>query len=460
MRAAVSEINRAGHPALGSGCVSMDTATAEYPQPVAGIGGGDQGKLPPWVSSSAAYRPAPLPLPRNRRRPRLLIILLIGLVMVTLLAVSHVWRAASALPWAPATASPGWTRPAGSPLRAPSTAAPPVTLPTVTSEGIDLSALAARVNPAVVDINTELSVPNGRGAGTGIVLSPSGEVLTNNHVINGASSITATDVGNGQTYPATVVGYDRDHDIAVLQLQGASGLPTAAIGDSNEVAVGAAIAAIGNAGGRGGTPSVAPGTVSALDQTVTVTDDITGTAHQLAGLIQVAADVQPGDSGGPLVNTAGQVIGIDTAGSAGSRWQPSGGDGLAIPINDAIAISKQIQSGTASTAIHIGATGVLGILVQDSAGQAAPRHRSWGGYGAVSSGAHLAGVMPGSPAEQVGLSAGDTIVSTGATTVDSPATLTTLLTDHHPGDTIRLTWLDVAGQSHTAAVRLVAGPPN
>ncbi|MGH3770460.1 MAG: S1C family serine protease [Pseudonocardiaceae bacterium] len=330
------------------------------------------------------------------------------------------------------------------------------------SGALDLSALAAGVDPALVDINTRLGDSNEQGAGTGIVLSSSGEVLTNNHVINGATNITATDVGNGQTYPATVVGYDRGHDIAVLQLRGAAGLRTASIGDSSGVAVGDEIAAIGNAGGRGGTPSVAAGTVSVLGQTVTVSDDITGGAEQLTGLIQVAADVQPGDSGGPLVNTAGQVIGIDTAGSAGSRWQPSGGEGLAIPINDAIAISKQIQTRTASATIHIGATGILGVLVQDPTAQAAPRYRGESGrqHGSVTSGALVAGVTPGSPAEQSGLAAGDVIVSVGGATVDSSATLTTLLTGHHPGDAIRLTWMDVSGQRYTATLLLATGPPN
>jgi S1-C subfamily serine protease len=183
-------------------------------------------------------------------------------------------------------------------------------------------------------------------------------------VINGATSINVTDVGNGQSYPATVVGYDRGHYIAVLQLQGASGLQTASIADSNGVAVGDEIAAIGNAGGLGGTPSIAAGTVSALNQTITVSDDTTGSAQQLAGLIQVAADVQPGDSGGPLVNTAGQVVGVDAAGSTGSRLESAGGEGLAIPINDAIAISKQINAGTSSATVHIGSTGILGIAVR------------------------------------------------------------------------------------------------
>jgi len=268
-----------------------------------------------------------------------------------------------------------------------------------------------------------------------------------------------TDIGNGQTYPATVVGYDRNHDVAVLQMQGASGLQTASIGDSDAVTVGDEIAAIGNAGGVGGTPSIAGGTVSALDQAVTVSDDTTGSSEQLSGLIQVAADVQPGDSGGPLVNTAGQVVGVDTAGSAGSRSQSSGGEGMAIPINDAIAISKQIDSGISSANVHIGPTGILGIMVREptaNAGHNGVRSR----YGATVPGVLVAGVTPGSPSEQSGLAAGDVIMSLDGAAVDSPTTLTTLLTSHHPGDLVRVAWADQSGQQQTAAVRLAAGPPS
>lgn len=186
------------------------------------------------------------------------------------------------------------------------------------------------------------------------MLDPSGHVLTNNHVINGATSITVTDIGNGQTYPATVLGYDSTHDIAVLQLQGASGLATALIGDSGTVDVGEEIAAIGNAGGRGGTPSIAGGRVTALHQTVTVRDDIAGTSQQLTGMIRVAADVQPGESGGPLVNATGQVVGVITAGPDRAESGAAGGEGLAIPINDAIAISRQIETGTPSSSVHVG----------------------------------------------------------------------------------------------------------
>ena len=433
----MSEVDPPGYPGIESGSITGGPPTVEYPR---------------------GYGHAPTPPPPKRHPRRLVTILLVTLLLsVIAVGVSRIiWPAlGTSPPWAVSSASP-----AASPPSRPPTVAPPVTPSTAST--LDLSVLAAGVDPAVVDINTELGDSNGQGAGTGIVLSPSGEVLTNNHVINGATSITATDVGNSRTYAATVVGYDRSHDIAVLQLRDASGLQTASIGDSSGVAVGEQTAPIGNAGGRGGTPSVAAGTVSALGQTVTVSDGSSGSAEQLAGLIQVAADVQPGDSGGPLVDTAGQVIGIDTAASAGSRWQPSGGVGLAIPINDAVAISKQIQTGAVSATVHIGPTGILGVVVADPTAQPVPRHRGRFGhrYGSITPGSLVTGVRPGSPAEQSGLSAGDTIVSLNTATIDSSTTLTTLLTGHHPGDLIRLTWVDVSGQQHTATLRLSTGPPN
>jgi S1-C subfamily serine protease len=445
--------------------------------------------------STGGYWPPPTPRPPRRHSLRLLtVLLLVALLSVLAVGVSRAGRqAASASPlssawWVPSAASPPWavpatpltwappaasapsTPPAGLPRRVPSVrhpgwapraGSPPPSSSGTTTGSLDLSALGAKVDPGLVDITTQLGNPNAQAAGTGIVLDASGEVLTNNHVINGATNITATDIGTGQTYPATVVGYDRSHDIAVLKLQGASGLQTASLGDSSGVAIGDEIAAIGNAGGRGGTPSIVGGTVSALDQTVTVSDD-TGGSEQLAGLIQVAADVQPGDSGGPLVNTAGQVIGVDTAGSAGSQLESSGGDGLAIPINDAIAINTQIETGNATaTTIHIGPTGILGVVVQQSAqegphqrGRFRIRHRP------TAPGALIAGVTPGSPAAQSGLAPGDVIVSLDAAAVDSPATLTTVLTAHHPGDSVQLAWVDPSGQQHTATAQLAAGPPN
>jgi S1-C subfamily serine protease len=178
----------------------------------------------------------------------------------------------------------------------------------------------------VVDINTRL--PKAAGAGTGIVLDATGVVVTNNHVVDGATAITATDPNDGRTYRADVVGTDPHHDIALLRLTGATALPVAVLGNSDNVQVGDHVEAIGNARGRGGAPTITTGEVIALDRSVVARDDYQHSSHQLRGLIEVDASVQPGDSGGPLVGTAG-VIGMDTAASDQS--------GFAIPINTVLA---------------------------------------------------------------------------------------------------------------------------
>jgi S1-C subfamily serine protease len=387
------------------------------------------------------YRPPPIPprSPRPSRNPLLIILVCTAVVLGLVIGAGRTaWQATSLLssPWG-------------------HSAAPPLAHLWSASSGlVDASAL----DTGVVDIDTQLGYRSAVGAGTGIVLSPSGDVLTNNHVINGATSIRATDVGTGRSYPATVVGYDRGHDIAVLKLQGASGLRTASIGDSSTVAVGDQIAAVGNAGGVGGPPSVALGTVSALHRTITASDGDGGSAQRLTGLIQVTANVQPGDSGGPLVNTAGQVVGIDTAATTGFRFESTRGQGFAIPINDAIAIAKEIQSGTGSPAIHVGPTGVLGIAVQDS--DALPDLSPWSGFGTTSSGVTVVGILQDSPAEQAGLATGDTIVAVDQTAIDSATALTSVLNRHHPGDSVRVTWVDRSGRQQDATVQLATGPPS
>src|SRR5262245_8915173 len=184
--------------------------------------------------------------------------------------------------------------------------------------------VTSKVNPGLVDFNTVLGLEGGEAAGTGMVVTSSGEVITNNHVIAGATKITATDVGNGNTYNARVVGYDYSHDIAVLQLEGASGLRTVSFGDPSTLKVGQSIATIGNAGGTGGTPSATGGQVVALDQSITAGDELGGGHERLEGLIELAGNLQPGDSGGPLVNSAGEVVGMDTAASQTFRLETSG----------------------------------------------------------------------------------------------------------------------------------------
>jgi S1-C subfamily serine protease len=313
---------------------------------------------------------------------------------------------------------------------------------------------ATNADQGVVDINTTLGYEGGQAAGTGIVLSSSGEILTNNHVVAGATSISVTDVGNGRTYAATVVGTDKTDDVAVVQLQGASGLETAALGDSSKVAVGDAVTAVGNAGGAGGTPSSASGSVTALNQSITASDQSDGTSEQLTGLIQTDAGIQPGDSGGPLLTSSGKVIGMDTAASSSGGFQLQSGtnEGFAIPINTALTIAKQIDSGKSSANVHIGTAAFLGVQIQDSS------QFSQFGDGSSGSGAVVAGVEPGSPAEQAGLAAGDEIVSLGGNTVDSPTTLTNLMQGYHPGDKVQLGWIDSSGQQQSATVTLATGP--
>ena len=230
--------------------------------------------------------------------------------------------------------------------------------------------IADQVDPALVDVVTTLGYQQAEAAGTGLVLTSSGMILTNNHVIEGATSIHVTDIGNGRSYSARVVGYDRSRDVAVLKLSGASGLTTVTTGNSTRVQVGQAVVGIGNAGGRGGLPSVVTGHVTGLNASVTAADQSAGTVERLHGLIGHNAPIRPGDSGGPLVNAAGQVIGIDTAASSNFRFSDGQTQAYAIPIDTALAIAGQIEAGQGSATVHIGKTGFLGVAV-DSASQAA-----------------------------------------------------------------------------------------
>ena len=233
--------------------------------------------------------------------------------------------------------------------------------------------IAAKVDPGLVDVVTTLGYQGGKAAGTGMVLTSTGEVLTNNHVIDGATSIKATDVGNGRTYTAKVVGYDKTHDVAVLQLQNASGLQTVTLSSAGPQ-TGQKVVALGNALGKGGTPSVVSGRITGLGQSITASDEGAGDAEQLTGMIGHNAPIQPGDSGGPLVNTEGEVIGMNTAASASSASGSPSQSGqaqtatqaFAIPITRASSIAGQIEAGTASSTVHIGATAFLGVETSPS----------------------------------------------------------------------------------------------
>jgi len=314
--------------------------------------------------------------------------------------------------------------------------------------------IATQTDPGLVDVMTNLGLQQAQAAGTGVVLTQSGEILTNNHVIKGATSIKIRDVGNGRTYAAKVVGYDQSRDIAVIQAVGASGLQTAALGDSSTVKVGDKVVALGNALGKGGTPAVAVGHVAGLGASITASDEGAGTSEQLTGLIHHNAPIQPGDSGGPLVSNTGKVIGIDTAASASSGFQfqqSSRTQAFAIPINQAITLAHQIEAGQASDTIHIGPTGLLGVGVM-SANQAASNGISAG------SGAVVQQIVPNAPAAGAGIAEGDVIIAAGGHMVTSPSGLQSALERFHPGDHVSITWTDQAGQNHTATVVLTNGP--
>jgi len=341
------------------------------------------------------------------------------------------------------------------------------------------SAIASRVDPGLVDVVSSDGLQQATSAGTGIVLTSTGEVLTNNHVVEGATSIKVTDIGNGKTYTATVVGYDASHDVAVIQLQNASGLTTASLGDSSTVQTGDSVTALGNAEGKGGTPSVATGTVSALDQSITASDELSSVSEQLTGLIETNAPIQPGDSGGPLVNSYGEVIGMDTA--AGSNYQLQGQSSTAtqayaIPINAALSIAKQIEAGTTTSDVHIGATAFLGLEIGSSSsssgdgsggfggsGSSGSGFGGFGGFGSQNSqgstsGVTVAGTESGSPAASAGITEGDTITAVGSQSVTSAEDITHALVQYHPGDSIQISWVDQNGQSQTATVTLATGP--
>jgi S1-C subfamily serine protease len=293
----------------------------------------------------------------------------------------------------------------------------------------------------VVDINTVLQYQGAEAAGTGMVLTSSGEVLTNNHVIDGATSIKVTVVSTGATYTAKVVGTDPSDDVAVLQLQGASGLQTANIGNSSDVNVGDAVTAVGNAGGVGGTPSAAHGSVVALDQTLTASNENGSNAETLTGMIEINAAVVAGDSGGPLYDSHNEVVGMDTAASTDFGYGGGQTVAYAIPISKALNIADKIESGQASSTIHVGNPAFLGVSLEDSNG-----------------GPVVASVADGTPAASAGLQVGDAITSIDGNSVSSAQGLATTIAGHHPGDRITLGWTDAFGQSHTATITLATGP--
>jgi S1-C subfamily serine protease len=302
----------------------------------------------------------------------------------------------------------------------------------------------AKVAPGIVNITTTVGYDGAEAAGTGEVLTSDGVVITNHHVIAGATSIKVAVAGTTTTYVADVVGYDSTHDIAVIKLRNASGMTIAPIGDSSTVKVGDEVIGLGNAGGKGGKPIPADGSVTGLDKSITAMDSENGTSEDLTGLIETDAAIQPGDSGGALVSTEGKVVGIITAGSTSGGRTTGATDGYAVPINQALKIAQDIRDGKASSTIHIGESAFLGIQVA--------------GSGNSTNGVRIAGTVAGSAAAKAGLKAGDRITSLDGQAVTTNASLRALIAPHHPGDTVRIGWVDSTGKTRSADITFGSGP--
>jgi S1-C subfamily serine protease len=286
-----------------------------------------------------------------------------------------------------------------------------------------------------------------------MVISSSGEVLTNNHVIADSSTVRVELVATGATHTARVLGYDVKDDVALLQIDNVSNLPTVSFADAAQVAVGDPVVAIGNAGGRGGSPAVTSGSVTALDQKVTAGDQGSGDSETLVGMIEISAPIEPGDSGGPLVNSKGQVIGMNTAAATSDRFSGQvSSTAFAIPINRAVRLVQQIRDGQESANVHVGQRGLLGVRVQDIGTQTTCNP-------ATTRGALVAGTESSSPADAAGLSACDVIVSVGGKNVATTSDLNAAMFPYHPDETVNVRWIDSSGSSHQADLTLITGPP-
>jgi S1-C subfamily serine protease len=321
----------------------------------------------------------------------------------------------------------------------------------VPAPNIDVDKVTGTIDPSVVNLTATLATGRGQVAGTGVVLTSSGAVVTNNHVIAGTETISAQVGGAGTRYTAHVVGYDVTDDLAVVQLDGASGLRVAPIGDPASARVGDSIVAIGNAGGVGGTPATAAGTITAFGQRVTATDSFGTERETLTDMIEISAAIEPGDSGGPVVDNASRVIGLTAAAATGGDLLPASAvSGFAIPIDRAVEIARQIRAGESSKSVHVGPRAILGVQVKTV--QSTPSVA--GVHGAV-----VGLVENSSPAEAAGLRADAVIVAVDGSDISSLTDLNAALDRRRPGDTIQLGWIDTDGHSRTASVGLLAGPP-
>jgi putative serine protease PepD len=302
-----------------------------------------------------------------------------------------------------------------------------------------IAAAAAKATPSTVDISVNLG--RGTGEGSGVILTADGNVLTNNHVVAGAQGPITVTLADGSEHQATVVGTSPSYDLAVIKIQGVSGLTPASLGKSADLQVGQEVVAIGSPQGLTGT--VTNGIVSAFNRTVAVQGE-DGSSVVYNGL-QTDAPINPGNSGGPLVNLDGQVVGINSAIATASSTQGQGGSiglGFAIPVDQATRVAQEImQNGTATKPV-LGVTGSV---------------RQGGDTAAGSSGAQIGQVQAGSPAQQAGLAAGDVVTRVGDAKVEDFADLIARIGSYAPGAKVTLT-VQSGGGPKTVDVTLGSQP--
>jgi S1-C subfamily serine protease len=336
-------------------------------------------------------------------------------------------------------------------LRTPSVVQSPIAIasPTTAPSGaLDANRIAAQVNPAVVNINTV--VGTSQAAGTGMILTSDGQVLTNHHVVDGSTSIRVTIAGRSGTFPAHVVGVAPGKDVALIQIEGVSGLPTVTLASSSTLKIGDPIVAMGNALGLGGAPKVTQGTVTALNQTITASEG-GGKSEQLTGMIQSDAPISPGDSGGPIVNSAAQVVGMITAGDVQGFGAQTSTVNYAVPSDAALSYVNMIRSGEASAELIYGQVGFMGVSVRDL-------NQSSGSQLGVSSGALVVSVQSGGPAESAGITRNSVITKVGDTAVTGSNSLGDAIRTHKPAEKVSVTWVDQRG-AHVSTVTLAGVNP-
>jgi S1-C subfamily serine protease len=441
--------------------------TGQYPYP----------GQPGWPGVPGYYGPPPGP----RRRGGLLTHLLVA-VLAAGLAVG----VTVALDQPGSSNNPAAST--GAPLPGASAVPNPGHTPAGAGTGGEQS-VVNKVEPGLVIIDTTMQYQSDAGAATGMVINPDGLVLTNNHVVEDSTKLSATLVSTGRTYTARVVGYDETGDVALIQLDGASGLRAVPVGNSAAVKTGAPVVALGNAEGQG-TIIPAGGQITGLDKTITASNEGGSiTSETLHGMFQTNANIVAGDSGGPLVDASGQVIAMDTAGATVSFGQQQSADGFAIPINTALAVARQIAAGHASSTVSIGYPPFIGIFVasgtatnpqtqaqQQGGGNQNPFGGFFGGgtpscytsnaninvptnIAPVNTGTLVDGTICGTAAASVGMTGGSVITSVNGQPTPSPASLTAVMAKLHPGDRVSIAWVSPSGQNTTSQLTLAAGPP-